>query len=383
VISLETIDIVLREIVLKEGNMTTQSTVPSNRGPWILVGVLGCMALCLMLLIAGGILYMVFRPTQVTTKPPATSVTSSSPIATLAPMVPISPQNLNQVIKIRQLSQSGFSAKLAWSPDSRTLGVANGKTIKLWDAATGKELQTFSFELEVSGLAFSPDSSMLAVGTNAASLYDVATGRQLRAFPEVVTLPNGWVLGGGMNVAFSPDGKKLAGGMMGGTAILWDVASGEKVQVFSDPSKDASPYSSLAFSPDGNILAHAHKRVSLWDVTTGDLIRALPVESNLVMFLSDGKTVRTMCNRWDITTGTGSGSCSEINVACAAFSSDETLAAVWQMPLPGFGPVPGAKINAGLVRDLGSDTGCPLAFSPDKRWLVTGYGPIRLWGVPP
>ncbi len=147
------------------------------------------------------------------------------------PVDAISAQNGDQVREIRQLPQGGV--KLAWSLDSRLLGVSgNGGMIKLWEPATGKELQTITIQSEVSGLAFSPDSRMLAVGTNVALLYDVATGRQIRAFPEVVTLPNGWVLSGGMNVAFSPDGKKLAGGMMGGKAILSEIASGKTVRIF-------------------------------------------------------------------------------------------------------------------------------------------------------
>jgi len=85
------------------------------------------------------------------------------------PKVAISAQNVDQVRQIRRLPQGGFGAKLRWSPDSSILGVANGNTVKLWQAATGKELQTITLQSEVSGLDISPDSSVLAVGTNVAS----------------------------------------------------------------------------------------------------------------------------------------------------------------------------------------------------------------------
>jgi WD40 repeat protein len=144
----------------------------------------------------------------------------------------------------------------------------------------------------------------------------------------------------------------------------------------------------VAFSPDENILALAHSRVSLWNVTTGGMIRTLPAESEVVMFLADGKTLLTSQCRWDITTGT----CTPALAwgLCVAYSSDGTISAYTPVPLPDFGSfedmffgLPGAKIVIGKVRDLGRNNGCPLAFSPDGRWLATGTDAIKLWGVLP
>jgi WD40 repeat protein len=354
--------------------MTTQTSAKPKRRSCLKIGIIvclvpffACVVLLLVILFPFEDILLQLRP-----YPP--------------PVDAISDQNIDRVRQMRKLSQGGFGAKLAWSPDSRLLGVANGNTVKLWQAATGKELQTITFQSEVSGLAFSPDSSMLAVGTNVASLYDVATGRQVRAFQEVVTLPNGWVLSGGMNVAFSPNGKILAGGMMGGAAVLWEVASGKTLSTFSDPGT-ASPYSQVAFSPDGNILALAHSRVSLWNITTGEIIRTLPAESAVVMFLADGKTLLTSKGLWDITNGTITKTFGvpAPGALCAAYSSDGSISAYTPMPLPGIGfsGPPGAKIVIGMGRDLGSYNGCPLAYSPDGRWLATGGGPMKLWGVPP
>jgi WD40 repeat protein len=154
--------------------MAIQTSAKPKRKSCLIIGVVVCVTLFLVILFTfeGILLQLGVKP-----YPP--------------PEVAISAQNLDQIRQIRRLPQGGFGAKLAWSPDSRLLGVGNGGMVKLWEAATGKELQMIALQSELSSLAFSPDSSVLAVGTNVASLYDVATGRQLRAFPDVVTLPNG------------------------------------------------------------------------------------------------------------------------------------------------------------------------------------------------
>jgi WD40 repeat protein len=147
----------------------------------------------------------------------------------------------------------------------------------------------------------------------------------------------------------------------------------------------------VAFSPDENILALAHSRVSLWNITTGEMIRTLPAESAVVMFLADGKTLLTSNGLWDIATGTPTKTFGvpAPGALCVAYSSDGSTSAYTPMPLPGVsfedfsGGPPGAKIVTGKVRDLSSNNGCPLAFSPDGRWLATGMDAIKLWGVPP
>jgi WD40 repeat protein len=72
------------------------------------------------------------------------------------------------------------------------------------------------------------------------------------------------------SVAFSPNGKILASGSSsGGTVKLWDVRSGKELKRLTGSFVDA--ISSVAFSPDGKTLAGATDNglIRLWDVDSG------------------------------------------------------------------------------------------------------------------
>jgi RNA polymerase sigma factor (sigma-70 family) len=110
-----------------------------------------------------------------------------------------------------------------FSPDGAWLVTVGGPypyRVRLWDIATGKEHFLPPTLKRCYGLAFSPDSKLLLVGTeepeNAAVVVEIASGQEIRRFAGHKS--------GVAAAAFSPDGKLLATGGGDANVLLWDLA---------------------------------------------------------------------------------------------------------------------------------------------------------------
>lgn len=116
------------------------------------------------------------------------------------------------------------------------------------------------------------------------------------------------------SLAFSPDGKLLAAASgepnEPGTLVVWELDSGKPRFVHEEPVGIAS----VAFSPDGATLAIGcfSKTASLLDARTGETKRSLAGHENhvrCVAFSADGKTLATASydrtiKLWDLDSGT-------------------------------------------------------------------------------
>src|SRR5262249_51420546 len=104
------------------------------------------------------------------------------------------------------------------------------------------------------------------------------TKAQLRVYPVEVHRFD--YLGMVDSVAFSPDGKSVAGACVG-RIYLWDVKTRQVIRQWRAPS-GWSFINTVAFSPDGKTLAagastsgtsDADNPVVLWDIATGQRLR--------------------------------------------------------------------------------------------------------------
>jgi hypothetical protein len=146
----------------------------------------------------------------------------------------------------------------AFSPDGKWLAGSGAGGLRLWDAASGREERTVSAE-PADRLAFSPDGGRLLAlqAGEAARLFDVASGAELRVWPAGA---GEWAC-----FALAPGGRQVAAGGADGVLRLWDAESGRELAHWR---AHESGLTALAFHPDGSLLVSGGRDglLRLWDL---------------------------------------------------------------------------------------------------------------------
>jgi dipeptidyl aminopeptidase/acylaminoacyl peptidase len=197
-----------------------------------------------------------------------------------------------------------WDARLAIDPAGTTLALPDADdAIRLYDLATGKERGRLAGHKGLLRLALSADGRRLAsAGPERIVLWEVATGKQLRAFNSKEGPGHGWFA---YSMALSPDGALLAA-QYGAKVGVWETATGHEVvqlreEELTDEQKQQKHWlwGCLCFSPDGRTLAtgatgEGHLR--LWEVATGQERRRLEGHQgsvDAIAFSRDGRILVT------------------------------------------------------------------------------------------
>ena len=173
---------------------------------------------------------------------------------------------------------------------------------------------------------FDQNNNILATGEldNTIYLWDLGEGVRKKTFKKTFEGDRKGLYEGLYSLAFSPDGKTVAGGgesypqqgedgnfRSKGRLDVWDVVKGERKHKFS--GENMFSIRSLAFSPDSSLLVGGDQfgQIHLMDPNTGEYIKGLEGHSDKVDAISFSADMRTFASGsidgtlyiWDVASG--------------------------------------------------------------------------------
>ncbi|EAW36442.1 CHAT domain-containing protein [Lyngbya sp. PCC 8106] len=275
---------------------------------------------------------------------------------------------------------------VAFSPDSKIIATASGKTVTLWNL-NGKMLNRLEgHKYTVVALAFSPDSQIIATasGDAASGQGAVQLWRQDGTLLKTLEDQKNSNLDFQLTVAFSPDGKMIASGGWHGALRLWK-KDGTSI---THTLLGADAINTVSFSPNSQIIAtgtangsvYIHQvdgtlattfsgdKDGVWGVSfspNGEIIATAGSDRTVKLWKLDGTLVNTLQGHRNVVLAVAFSR----QGSMIASASDDGTIKLWkpnQPPMPALKP--GSQIYA-------------VRFSPDGRQIATtsGYGTVTLW----
>jgi WD40 repeat protein len=158
-----------------------------------------------------------------------------------------------------------------FAPDGkRIISYSGDRTVRGWDAATGKELWQQAGQSEhgqgnlLNGNCFSKDGTRVLSfdGDGSVRIFDVATGKPVFALASPADTHG---------ATFLADGRQLVSWGKDKALRIWDAANGKAVRSFELGADLQQEPDNVVVSTDGRLLltGHANQTVRVWSVATG------------------------------------------------------------------------------------------------------------------
>jgi WD40 repeat protein len=241
-------------------------------------------------------------------------------------------------------------------------------------------------DFKIRAVVLSADGKTLAWGAGeSVTLYDLANSKKrgpFKASPDPLNTVRG--------LAMSSDGKTLAIGGSNMTVSLWDVGTAERRKILTFRSYGLGWVDSLAFTPEGKLLATLDETVLLIDTDAKKVVRSLKGQALLVQAICLGPKGKTLVTAhsdgavglWRVETG-------ENRATWEAHKGQALAAAIspdGKMIVSGGDDMDVKMWDAAdkqLKRSMKghSNKVRSLAFSPDGRLLASGSADdtVRIW----
>lgn len=335
--------------------------------------VIQAAAVCLLALVMGSLALVCSscRPT----------VTGPAPVGTAHPtarptLVAYHPgKSLGNLVYSTTLREGDDVYGLAWSPDSRRLGVATAFSItQSWVATTGKGVVNYgsygstrnASTASVPAVVWSPDGKLVAATGEGlgVQVYDARTGVLLKTYPDTGPAATAATTGGYLSarvslscgggagaITWSPDGHLMATAFYcsyDDAVQVWNTSTGHLVHTYTE---QADVVGSLSWSADGSSLASADDAgVQVWNALTGqriyDFEKNTTCTTPAVAWSPDGNTLAYL-------------SCDQVRVV-NPFTG--------QLIKTHTGPHDSSGLSA-------------LAWSPDGKYIASAGDHVEVWSV--
>jgi WD40 repeat protein len=253
--------------------------------------------------------------------------------------------------KVVSIPALGIVRRLMFSPDDQhRLAVVSGgevfQTVHLWTIAMPgvgkvKEVARLIHQGPVSALAFSIDGKHLLTAGN-----DGVTHLWETKSRDEVAMNSSDQLGLVRSIAVSASSKELLTAGDKGLQ-MWEVESGQPLELALEGLRKGAPMTALALSSDGKHLAAGGEIAAVWDLDTRRMIaklKAVGIAIKSLAFSPDGKRVAAV-------DGTGITRVWDLSSGNVAFQLDDHNVSVVGVT---FDPNGKFLFTAGFVKDTGS-----------------------------